>query len=93
MLFMHVNVWALLAAAVASMVIGFLWYSPLLFAKPWMVAMGYDPLDPGPVGGLVQRAFYSRINPPVSSDNSWILCSTQYVWSSSTIFSVAHGSQ
>ena len=32
-------------AAVATMVVGFLWYSPLLFAKPWMLAMGYDPND------------------------------------------------
>jgi hypothetical protein len=34
-----------IAAAIATMVIGFLWYSPLLFAKPWMRAMGYDPED------------------------------------------------
>ena len=45
MLLMCVNLWAVLGAAVATMVIGFLWYSPLLFAKPWMVAMGYDPED------------------------------------------------
>jgi len=32
-------------AAVAGFVIGGLWYSPLLFARPWMVAMGYDPND------------------------------------------------
>jgi hypothetical protein len=34
-----------IVAAIASMVIGFLWYSPLLFARPWMRAMGYDPDD------------------------------------------------
>src|SRR5438105_15871478 len=27
------------------MMIGFLWYSPLLFARPWMILMGYDPDD------------------------------------------------
>jgi hypothetical protein len=32
-------------AAIATMVIGFLWYSPILFARPWMLAMGYDPND------------------------------------------------
>jgi surface polysaccharide O-acyltransferase-like enzyme len=32
-------------AALATMVVGFLWYSPLLFAKPWMILMGYDPND------------------------------------------------
>jgi hypothetical protein len=34
-----------LVAAVATMVIGFIWYSPFLFARPWMHAMGYDPDD------------------------------------------------
>ncbi|HLB90147.1 MAG TPA: DUF1761 domain-containing protein, partial [Terriglobales bacterium] len=42
---MGVNLWSVLVAAVATMVVGFLWYSPLLFARPWMVAMGYDPED------------------------------------------------
>jgi hypothetical protein len=43
--FMGVNLWSVLAAAVATMILGFLWYSPLLFAKPWTLAMGYDPND------------------------------------------------
>ena len=43
--FMGVKLWAVALAAVATMVVGFLWYSPLLFARPWMVAMGYDPDD------------------------------------------------
>ncbi len=34
-----------LVAALATMVLGFLWYSPILFAKPWMRLMGYDPND------------------------------------------------
>jgi Protein of unknown function (DUF1761) len=43
--FMDINLWSVLAAAVAAMILGFLWYSPLLFARPWMVLMGYDPHD------------------------------------------------
>ena len=43
--FLGVNLWAVLVAALATMVIGFVWYSPMLFAKPWMVLMGYDPND------------------------------------------------
>lgn len=35
-----VNYVAVLACGVASMVLGFLWYSPLLFGKPWMALMG-----------------------------------------------------
>lgn len=42
---MGVNLWAVLVAAVACMILGFLWYSPLLFAKPWMRLMGYDQTD------------------------------------------------
>jgi hypothetical protein len=45
--FMGVNLWSVLAAAVATMILGFLWYSPLLFAKPWTLAMGYDLNDKG----------------------------------------------
>jgi hypothetical protein len=43
--FHHINLLAVLVAAIATMVAGFLWYSPLLFAKPWMKEMGYDPND------------------------------------------------
>ena len=41
----HLNLLAILVAAVATMAIGFLWYSPILFAKPWMREMGLDPSD------------------------------------------------
>ena len=40
----HVNFWAVLAAAVAVFVLGWLWYSPLLFFKPWMRLRGMDPV-------------------------------------------------
>ena len=45
MYFMRVNLLAVLVSAIASMVVGFLWYSPVLFAKPWMREMGYDAND------------------------------------------------
>lgn len=35
------NYLAILLAAVASMGVGFLWYGPMLFAKPWMKLMGH----------------------------------------------------
>jgi Protein of unknown function (DUF1761) len=56
MLLMCVNLWAVLGAAVAAMAIGFLWYSPFLFAKPWMVAMGYDPEDKAKVAEMRKSA-------------------------------------
>jgi len=43
--FMGINIWSVLVAAVATMILGFLWYSPFLFANPWMRLMGIDPTD------------------------------------------------
>src|SRR5258707_12454804 len=43
--FHQLNWLAILVAGISAMVVGFLWYSPLLFAKPWMREMGYDPND------------------------------------------------
>jgi uncharacterized protein DUF1761 len=40
---LHVNYLAVLVAAVAVFVLGWLWYSPLLFFKPWMRLRGLDP--------------------------------------------------
>ena len=46
-----INVWAVLVAAVASMVIGFLWYGPL-FGKVWMGMMGWDKKSPAEVESM-----------------------------------------
>ena len=54
--FMGVRLWAVALAAVASMIVGFLWYSPLLFARPWMLAMGYDPEDKAKLAELQKGA-------------------------------------
>src|SRR5213075_749192 len=46
--FMHMHIlnWlAILVAAISTMVVGFLWYSPLLFANAWVREMGYAPND------------------------------------------------
>jgi hypothetical protein len=36
----EINVWAVLAAGVSSMVLGGLWYSPVLFGRAWSAASG-----------------------------------------------------
>jgi Protein of unknown function (DUF1761) len=54
---MHSLNWlAILVAGLSTMVVGFLWYSPLLFAKPWMREMGYDPNDKARMGEMKKRA-------------------------------------
>lgn len=40
-----INIWAVLVASLATFIIGGLWYSPLLFAKPWMAANGLREED------------------------------------------------
>lgn len=35
-----INYWAVLVATAAAMVVGAVWYSPILFAKPWMALVG-----------------------------------------------------
>jgi hypothetical protein len=52
----HVNWLAILVAAISTMVLGFLWYSPVLFAKPWMREMGYDLNDKARMGEMKKSA-------------------------------------
>jgi hypothetical protein len=40
-----INVWAVLAAAASSFLIGGFWYSPLLFLRPWARAAGFGELE------------------------------------------------
>src|SRR3954462_14027994 len=53
---MGINWLAVLAAGIIWMVLGFLWYSPLLFARPWMRAHGYDPDDQARLAELQKGA-------------------------------------
>ena len=41
----NLNLYAILAAAVATFVIGGLWYSPVLFHRPWMRANRFTDAD------------------------------------------------
>ncbi|MBT8099793.1 MAG: DUF1761 domain-containing protein [Gammaproteobacteria bacterium] len=43
---MEVNYLAVVAAALSSFLLGGLWYSPLLFLRPWNAAMGRDDASP-----------------------------------------------
>jgi surface polysaccharide O-acyltransferase-like enzyme len=54
--FLGVNLLAVLACAIAGMVVGFLWYSPMLFANPWMKLMGLDPNDKAKIAEMQKSA-------------------------------------
>lgn len=38
-----VNYLAVLVCGLINMVLGMLWFSPVLFGKPWMAALGWNP--------------------------------------------------
>ncbi|MCC7432429.1 DUF1761 domain-containing protein [Candidatus Peregrinibacteria bacterium] len=40
-----INLIAAIVSAIVFMALGFLWYSPMLFGKPWAKMMGYDMSD------------------------------------------------
>lgn len=50
-----INYWAVLVAAIASMVIGFLWYG-VLFGKIWTRMMGWDPNDTARMEAMKKEA-------------------------------------
>ena len=41
--FHGINIWAVLVSIVAMMVIGALWYSPVLFGNTWLRLIGKKP--------------------------------------------------
>jgi len=64
---MDVNLWAVLVSALATMVVGFLWYSPWLFARRWMILMGLDPDDKAKIAQMKKSAAPSYILSLVAS--------------------------
>lgn len=55
-----INLLAVLVAAVASMIIGGLWYSPLLFGKQWMKLSGMSKqkIKKAKTNGKVGRSYF-----------------------------------
>ena len=45
-----INYWAVVVAAIVPMVLGALWYTPALFARPWMRAVGRTEAEMGGMG-------------------------------------------
>jgi hypothetical protein len=43
--FAKVNLWAVLLAGISYLILGALWYSPLLFGKQWMELNGFTDKD------------------------------------------------
>jgi hypothetical protein len=54
---LNINYLAVLLAGLVAFGIGALWYSPILFAKPWMAAHGYTPERVGEMQKGAGRAY------------------------------------
>ena len=52
-----VNLLAVLIAAVVSMAVGFIYYSPYVVGKPWMKLMGYTEKDMKPTGSEMGKLY------------------------------------
>ena len=60
MTFQHLNIWAILAAAVSAFVLGGVWYSPALFGRAWQRANRF-PEPPAPNGKVFAVSFISSL--------------------------------
>ncbi len=41
----HINIWAIVLASFANLIMGTLWYSPLILGNPWMKEHGFVEAD------------------------------------------------
>ena len=57
---LHLNLWPVVVSAVILWLLGAVWYSPALFARPWMAALGITP-DPANRKGLVPGMIASLV--------------------------------
>ena len=56
----HLNIWAVLVAAVSAFLVGGLWYSPALFGRVWQRANGFGE-PPAPSGKVFAGAFLTSL--------------------------------
>src|SRR2546427_5665885 len=75
----HVNYWAILVAVAATMVLGFLWYGPIL-GKAWMKEMGI-PAGSKPDPKVMRRGLILMASGPLltvfvlgDTGEEWLLC-------------------
>ncbi len=61
MLHVELNFVAVLVAGVVAFVLGWLWYSPVLFLKPWMRARGMDPATMAGAGMPIRKVITELI--------------------------------
>jgi len=86
----NVNVWAVIVAAVINMVVGALWYSPVLFSKPWQKLTGMKDMSKDGAGigyagttlaALVQTFVLAVLTVSLNITSGWTgICLGLMVW-------------
>lgn len=66
-----VSPWALLVAVAVQQLLGFLWYSPMLFIKPWAAGFGKRPEELQPDAGPFMLSVLGSILLVLGT--SWVL--------------------
>jgi len=75
-----VNIWAVVACAVASMIIGSIWYGPL-FGKMYMSAMGMDQWSAEKKAAMQKKMVWSYLGQFIASLVMFYVLGTFIVWS------------
>jgi len=84
-----IDLLAVSVAAVANMIVGFVWYSPLVIGKPWMRARGYDQdKKKQPAAGANQVQTYG-LSFVASLVTAFVLATTITAFAISTITNAA----
>jgi hypothetical protein len=81
---MNVNWLAVLVSAIASMVIGSIWYGPL-FGKQFMAAMGMDQWSPEKKAAMKAKMMWSYLGQFVASLVMFYVLGNLIVWSAPKI--------
>ena len=78
-----VNIFAVLAAGLASVVIGFIWYHPAVFGTMWMRIVNISPEDLEK--GKKKMPLMALIGFVASVVLAWVLAHFSFVWGALTI--------
>jgi hypothetical protein len=77
------NIWAVLASAISSVLIGFVWYMPQIFGTMWMRLANIQPQDTEQSSKLMPAM--AAVSFVASFVMAWVLAHFAFVWGALTI--------
>lgn len=71
----EINYWAVVLAALSTLIIGSVWYTPAVFGKYWMRTAKVDPDGSSAVGSIIAAVLVSLVT-------AWVLAGATFIaWS------------